>query len=226
MLDREVRCPGCLQWTRPMLPQPGGGLRPELAGQSRLNELNTATDEKKARRKRRRSIRPPAPTEPSDILEPTETVEPIEMAEIVEPIETLEPVEPQPMSNLWYVMTSKGNSGPFCRDKINEFAQAGKIDGTNKLKNAETGAIVRTRDIVDIFTKPATPQPEPEPIPEGKRQWYVHTSKGDAGPFPNTKIIELAQAGKITEKTMLRKGAEGEFIPAGKVQGLITKSSY
>ena len=158
MLNMEVRCPACLEWTYPRLPRADDTARPEKMGRTRLNELIDAADEVGGSRnrnpKRRQTQRPTQPI-PS----------------------------PQPAQQQWYILTTSGPKGPFGDDKIAQFARAGKIKASNRLTNARTGTEIRAGEIPGIFREP--PKPAIQPTPAGDSEWYVQTSKGDAGPFTN-----------------------------------------
>ena len=187
MLNMEVRCPACMEWTYPKLPQADNAARPEKMGQTRLDELVGAADGAGTRRNRKRKRH----TQPTP--QPTPS--------------------PQPAQEQWYILTTSGPRGPFGKDKITQFAKAGKIKASNRLTNARTGSEMRASEIPNLFSAP--------PKPVGEDEWYVQTSKGDAGPFSSAKIIEFAKTGKIKPKTMLRCGQTGQFIAANTVSGLI-----
>ena len=191
LLESKVRCPACMQWTFPRLPRAIDVTRPEEAGQSRLNELADAAEEIEAWNNRRR--RPGKPPQPI--------------------------TPPRPVQDGWYVLTASGPRGPFSNKQIMQFARAGKINAANRLRKASNGTEVRAGDIPNLFGVPT--KATRKPTPAGKDGWYVRTSKGDAGPFTNARIIAFAKAGKINAKTMLRYGNTGQFVAAGTVNGLI-----
>jgi len=184
LLEREIQCPSCMEWAYPELPRATGSVRPEEAGQSRLDKLAGAAEEVEAWNNRRSSqaFHPPQPVTP-----------------------------PQAPQKGWYVLTDSGPRGPFSDKQIMQFARAGKINAANRLRKASNGTEVRAGDIPNLFSAP----------PGSKDGWYIRTSKGNVGPFAHTKVAALAKAGKISAKTMMRYGDDGQFIAAGTVQGLI-----
>ena len=131
-LEKEIKCPACLQWAYPQLPKVGDdddSLRPEKLGQARLEELVNAADDVEAwrdrRRKRRRTRRQAQPVTP-----------------------------PRPAEDQWYVLTASGPKGPFSSKAIMQFARTGKINKANRLKNARSGAEVRAGDVPNLFSAP------------------------------------------------------------------------
>jgi hypothetical protein len=196
MMNMEVRCPACNEWSYPQLPRAGNAARPETMGQARLNELVNANDEVDGWHNRRRKRR-----QPQHLPQPqTQTARP-----------------PQPAQEQWHIMTTDGPRGPFGNDKIIQLAREGILKPRNRMTNARTGNEIRAEEIPNLV--------KAKPKPASKTQWYVQTSKGDAGPFASAKIVEFAKDGKIKAKTMLRCGSVGEFIPAGTVNGLIPASA-
>jgi hypothetical protein len=196
MMHMEVRCPACNEWSYPQLPRAGNAASPETMGQARLNELVNANDEVDEGHNRRRKRRQPQqPPQPQ-----TQAARP-----------------PQPAQEQWYILTTDGPKGPFGNDKIMQLAREGILKPRNRLTNARTGIEIRAEEIPNLF--------KAKPKPASETQWYVQTSKGDAGPFASAKIVEFAKDGKIKTKTMLRCGSVGEFIPAGTVNGLIPASA-
>jgi len=197
LLNTEVRCPNCMEWTYPHLPRAGGEPRrqyvqPELLGQDRLEELIGAGEQVRHRhhhgRRRKRS---------------------------------------KPGQALWYVLTDSGPKGPYDNRQILGFAREGKINKANMLRHAGTGADYRAGDIPNLFPSPQKPTKKPQPAspsPASEPQWYVKASKGDAGPFTGEQIVAFAKAGKITAGTMLKKGHAGDYIAAESVRGLLPES--
>tara|TARA_R110002111_G_scaffold262875_1_gene342460 strand:- start:1245 stop:2198 length:954 start_codon:yes stop_codon:yes gene_type:complete len=51
--------------------------------------------------------------------------------------------------------------------------------------------------------------------------WYVKRGSQTAGPLTQERLKELALQGKVQKTDLVRKGEEGQFIPAGKIPGLI-----
>ena len=199
LLQREVKCPACMQWTFPQLPRADDFARPQESGQSKLNELADAAGKVEAghNRKSNRTDRSPQAITP-----------------------------PRPAQDQWYVLTTSGPQGPFSNKKIIQFARAGKINASSRLRRAGNTTEVRAGDIPNLFSatpkeRPHSPVAAEKPAPGGKDGWYIRTSKGDAGPFASAKIIEFAKAGKIKANTMLRCGNTGQFVAAGAVNGLI-----
>lgn len=195
MVNVEVRCPNCGEWTYPQLPkaetaprpaQRPAAARPELMGQARLDALVGANEDTTASHKRRhrRAVRPPRKTE-----------------------------------ELWFVLTDSGPKGPYANEQIVNFARQGKINKANRLRNAKTGVDYRAGDIPNLFPSPEKPAGKPEPAEEP--QWFVQTAKGHAGPFTDTQIVAFAKDGKINAKTMLRKGHTGQFVSAAEIRGLL-----
>jgi hypothetical protein len=196
LLEKEIQCPACMRWAYPQLPRATGAVRPEEAGQSRLNELADAAEELEAwsNRRNNRAVRPPQPVTP-----------------------------PQPAQEGWYVLTASGPQGPFSNKQIMQFARAGKINAANRLRRASNGTELRAGDIPNLFGAP--PATTGKPATGGKDGWYIRTSKGNVGPFANAKVVALAKAGKISAKTMLRYGNDGQFVAAGTVRGLIPSTT-
>ena len=199
LLQREVKCPACMQWTCPQLPRADDFARPQESGQSKLNELADAAGKVEAGHNRKSNQTDRSP-------------------------QTITP--PRPAQDGWYVLTTSGPQGPFSNKKIMQFARAGKINASSRLRRAGNGTEVRAGDIPNLFS--ATPKKRPhspiaagKPAPGGKDGWYIRTSKGNVGPFANAQVVALAKARKISAKTMLRYGDSGQFVAAGTVRGLI-----
>lgn len=51
--------------------------------------------------------------------------------------------------------------------------------------------------------------------------WYVKRGSETAGPLTRERIKELANQGKIQENDLVRKGEDGNFVPAGQIPNLI-----
>lgn len=51
--------------------------------------------------------------------------------------------------------------------------------------------------------------------------WYVKRGEQTAGPLTQERLKELAEQGKVQESDLVRKGEDGNFIPAGQIPGLI-----
>ena len=51
-------------------------------------------------------------------------------------------------------------------------------------------------------------------------QWYYRVMGQEAGPVSSSELQELAASGFLTSDVDVRKGAEGDWIPAGQVKGL------
>ena len=194
MLDMEVRCPNCMEWTYPVLPRAGTGLdteAPEELGQNRLDELIGANDDVEQWHKRRRRRR-----------------------------QARRPARPADLQNMWYIMTSSGPRGPYASEQIVQFAKDGKINAANELMNAQSKSVICAGKIPNLFGK--QPKKTVKPKQTSHQDWYVKTAKGEAGPFTSAKIIEFAKAGKIKADTMLRKAESQQFVLASKINGLIT----
>ena len=202
MLDMEVRCPNCMEWTYPVLPQAGTDSceeEPEALGQNRLDELIGANDDVEQWHKRRRKHR-----------------------------QARRPAQPIDLQNQWYIMTSSGPQGPYANEQIVQFAKEGKINAANELMNARSKSIICAGKIPSLFgnktektVKPVKSVKPEKTVKPSHQDWYVQTAKDDAGPFTSAKIIEFAKAGKIKPDTMLRKAESQQFIPASKINGLI-----
>lgn len=54
----------------------------------------------------------------------------------------------------------------------------------------------------------------------GSDQWYVQASGGERGPFSGRQIKALAAAGKISPRTLLRRGDWQDWILADRLEGL------
>jgi hypothetical protein len=123
MLNTKVRCPACMEWTCPQLPQATvEASKPELMGQSRLNDLVEANEEVDQWHNHGRK-RPHAP-QPA-----------------------------QPKQNYWYVVTDSGPKGPYTNKQIVQFAREGKINEANRLIDANTKTEFRAGDIQNLFAR-------------------------------------------------------------------------
>ena len=52
------------------------------------------------------------------------------------------------------------------------------------------------------------------------QQWFIRQDDKELGPFTPSRLKTLAQRGRISSDTMVRRGDSGRWIPAGKVKGL------
>lgn len=52
-------------------------------------------------------------------------------------------------------------------------------------------------------------------------QWYIQHQGKTHGPFTSAKLKELVDTAKVTPATLIRKGESGQWIEAGKIQGLM-----
>ena len=216
LLHTEVRCPNCMEWTFPCLPKAGlpdssQAVRPPTAGGGAVRPPTAGAQ------------RPPA-AGPADV-EP-ELMGKERLDELVGANETSSARHSRrrrrkrPIKDLWYVLTDSGPKGPYAKEQIVEFARQGKINQANELRNATTGVDCPAGDVPDLFPAPDKPA-QPEPTPHSDPEWYVQTAKSVAGPFTNAQVITFAKDGKITAKTMLRKGHAGDFTAAENVRGLL-----
>lgn len=55
-------------------------------------------------------------------------------------------------------------------------------------------------------------------------QWYVKSNGQEFGPFSSSKLKALAQHGKIGRTAFVRKGANGTWVGAARVQGLFQET--
>ncbi|WP_339729317.1 DUF1559 domain-containing protein [uncultured Gimesia sp.] len=51
--------------------------------------------------------------------------------------------------------------------------------------------------------------------------WYVKRGDQTAGPLTQERLKELATQGKVQKSDLVRKGEDGNFVPAGRIPGLI-----
>jgi hypothetical protein len=56
-------------------------------------------------------------------------------------------------------------------------------------------------------------------------EWYVQHGGKQYGPMSGANLKKLAAEGKITPATTVRRGAEGNWVPASRVQGLFAAST-
>ena len=56
-------------------------------------------------------------------------------------------------------------------------------------------------------------------------QWYLSRDQQVYGPYTLAQMREWASNGRITPQDMVRRGDGEQWIPAGKVRGLFSKSS-
>ncbi|MFH1300540.1 MAG: DUF1559 domain-containing protein [Planctomycetota bacterium] len=54
--------------------------------------------------------------------------------------------------------------------------------------------------------------------------WYVKRGSQTAGPLTQERLKELAVQGKVQKSDLVRKGEEGQFMPAGQIPGLIPET--
>ncbi|QDT43304.1 hypothetical protein Pan241w_34040 [Gimesia alba] len=54
--------------------------------------------------------------------------------------------------------------------------------------------------------------------------WYVKRGSQTTGPLTQERLKELAEQGKVQKSDLVRKGEDGNFIPAGQFPGLIPDS--
>jgi uncharacterized RDD family membrane protein YckC len=52
-------------------------------------------------------------------------------------------------------------------------------------------------------------------------QWYIQHQGKTHGPFTSAKLKELVDTAKVTPATLIRKGESGQWLEAGKIQGLM-----
>lgn len=52
-------------------------------------------------------------------------------------------------------------------------------------------------------------------------QWYIQHQGKTHGPFTSAKLKELVDTAKVTSATLIRKGEAGQWLEAGKIQGLM-----
>jgi uncharacterized RDD family membrane protein YckC len=52
-------------------------------------------------------------------------------------------------------------------------------------------------------------------------QWYIQHQGKTHGPFTSAKLKELVDTAKVSPATLIRKGESGQWIEAGKIQGLM-----
>ncbi len=52
-------------------------------------------------------------------------------------------------------------------------------------------------------------------------QWYIQHQGKTHGPFTSAKLKELVDTAKVTPATLIRKGESGQWLAAGKIQGLM-----
>lgn len=55
--------------------------------------------------------------------------------------------------------------------------------------------------------------------------WYVNHQGKVRGPFTPAQLKALATTSQLTRKTLVRKGKEGKWVPAARVQGLCSGSA-
>jgi hypothetical protein len=51
-------------------------------------------------------------------------------------------------------------------------------------------------------------------------EWYIQKNESQVGPFSPKQLRELALAGKLQADDLVRKGDEGDFTPASRINGL------
>jgi hypothetical protein len=56
-------------------------------------------------------------------------------------------------------------------------------------------------------------------------RWYVDQDGEQIGPLKTVELRQLAARGDVQSQTPVRRGEQGDWVPAGKVVGLIPKSS-
>jgi len=56
-------------------------------------------------------------------------------------------------------------------------------------------------------------------------RWYVDQDGDQLGPLKTAELRQLAAQGDVQAKTPVRRGEQGDWVPAGKITGLILKSS-
>ena len=226
MLEREIKCPACMHYGRPGLPKANPAirrrnehrdvpLRPDEYGVVPLS-LDGYEDA---------SVHP----EDQGQSRLDELVGATEREAAARRQRYKHAFRPPPMDG-WYILTDSGPRGPYSNEQIVQFAQAGRINAANRLRNARTGEEARAGDVPGLLgtppgTRPHSPLSAGKPAPGGKDGWYVQTPKGNAGPFTNEQIVAFARAGKITAKTMLRYGKTGRFVAADTVHGLVPTTS-
>ena len=223
MLDAEVRCPNCREWTRPQLPRAEAASRPTAVRPPTPGAQTAPPPVRGGAAVRPRAAEPPQ-------IEP-ELMGQERLDDLVGAGEETgtrqrrgrRRVRKKPTKNLWYVLTDSGPKGPYAKEQITEFARQGQINQANNLRNATTGVDCPAGDVPGLFAKPAKSAKKAEPPVDP--EWYIKTKNGQAGPFTGHEIVAFAKAGKINAATMLRKGHAGNFAPAGGVPGLFPDKS-
>lgn len=56
-------------------------------------------------------------------------------------------------------------------------------------------------------------------------RWYVDQDGEQLGPLKTAELRQLAAQGDVQSQTPVRRGEQGDWVPAGKIAGLIPKSS-
>jgi hypothetical protein len=57
-------------------------------------------------------------------------------------------------------------------------------------------------------------------------EWFVRINNVERGPISSETLKHLAMDGKVMPKTPIRKGASGDWVPAGRVKGLFDRVSH
>lgn len=56
--------------------------------------------------------------------------------------------------------------------------------------------------------------------PNMAHQWFVKSGRKEHGPFLSSQLKKLAEQGRITPETSVRRGEVGNWVPASKIKGL------
>lgn len=54
--------------------------------------------------------------------------------------------------------------------------------------------------------------------------WFIKTKDGERGPLPTAKLKELVDAGKLSERVMIRRDGQQQWVQAGSIAGLFPES--
>jgi hypothetical protein len=146
------------------------------------------------------------------------------LEEPAEPISEQGPAEEED----WYCRAMGKEIGPLSPAVLRELAAAGFLSPDVPVRMGPDGQWGPASQVEGLFDGPpslAAPSSEPREEPAAEVEWHYQAMGQKVGPVAFAELAELAAAGFITPDVLVRKGSEGEWVPAETVKGLFDGGS-
>jgi hypothetical protein len=129
----------------------------------------------------------------------------------------------------FFVQRGDEVEGPLSGIQLREQAFRGEITPESTVKVGRDGEWVSAARLHGLFDSEGDTLPHP---PETQayierlrklaaRCWYVRRGARVIGPFAAEELRVMAREGDIDPNTRIMRGAQGTWVPAGRVRGLI-----